>query len=465
MKKLFFILLLAIVLELKQEANAQIISNGSMANHVLAACGTDTIQGWGNNGSGQLGNGAPTVNLCYCDSVPVHTIISGGITAIATGSSHTLILKSDSTLWSWGYNGYGQVGDGTLTDSYTPTQLNSLSGIIGISAGSQYSLAVKSDGTVWAWGENYYGQLGVGDTTNRNAPVQVSGLTGMVAVSGGWGTSLALKNDGTVWGWGRGDYGAIGDGTYTQHLLPVQCNALTGMIAVASGGFRSVALKNNGAVWVWGSGPLGDGSGGNPTPVPAAITGVTAIATGYTHSLALKSDSTVWAWGINPYGEFGNGTTTNSSLPIQSTPISGVTAIGIGYGFSIARKYDGTIWSWGRNPEGQLGDGTRIERHNPVQALNFCELITSAQNIPSSFIEELLITPTLTTGEFTITFPHGMSEASISIYNLPGEKVYTETISGTQKEINIKTLPAGIYFVKVFDGEKYHCKKIIIEHD
>ena len=122
--------------------------------------------------------------------------------AIAGGDSHSLALKSDGTVWAWGYNGCGQLGDGSTTNRLTPVQVSGLTGVVAIAGGGSHSLALKSDGTVWAWGCNDYGQLGDGTTTNRLTPVQVSGLTGVVAIAGGGAHSLALKSDGTVWAWG-----------------------------------------------------------------------------------------------------------------------------------------------------------------------------------------------------------------------------------------------------------------------
>jgi hypothetical protein len=158
---------------------------------------------------------------------------------------HSLALKDDGTVWAWGYNGYGQLGNGTNTDSNVPVQVSGLTGITAIAWGGSHSLALKNDGTVWAWGYNGYGQLGNGTNTDSNLPVQVSSLTGITVIAGGSRHSLALKNDGTVWAWGYNGYGQLGNGTNTDSNVPVQVSGLTGITAIAGGGYHSLAIYPN----------------------------------------------------------------------------------------------------------------------------------------------------------------------------------------------------------------------------
>jgi Regulator of chromosome condensation (RCC1) repeat len=177
-----------------------------------------------------------------------------GVTAIAGGCYHTIALKSDGTVWAWGYNGYGQLGDGTTTDSYTPVQAlgpggsGYLTGVIAIASDGYHTIAMKSDGTVWTWGHNVVGQLGDGTTTDRYTPVQVLGpdgsgyLTGVIAITRGFYHTIALKSDGTGWAWGNNGNGELGDGTVTDRYTPVPVSGLTGVIAVAGGGSHTIAL-------------------------------------------------------------------------------------------------------------------------------------------------------------------------------------------------------------------------------
>jgi len=185
---------------------------------------------------------------------------------LAGGASHSLAIKTDGSLWGWGWNGYGQLGDGTTDDRSTPVQ--ALTGVAAVAAGGSHTLAIKTDGSLWAWGNNEYGQLGDGTTTYRLTPVQV--LSEVAAVSGGWYHTLALKTDGSLWAWGRNYDGEVGDGTNDDRLTPVQ--VLTGVAAVAAGGNHTLALKTDDSLWAWGynrSGQLGDGTTTDrPSPVP-----------------------------------------------------------------------------------------------------------------------------------------------------------------------------------------------------
>ena len=335
--------------------------------HNLALKSDGTVWAWGNNTYGQLGDGTSTNNRL----APVAVTGLTGITVISAGGDHSMALKSDGTVWTWGINWYGVLGDGTTTTRAIPGQVSGLSGVVAVAASYYHSLALKGDGTVWGWGENYYGNLGDGTRTDRPSPVPVSALTGVVAISSRFEHSLALKSDGTVWGWGRDDYGQLGDGGSgigVQRLVPVRASGLTGVVAVAGGQYHGVALTSDGTIWTWGFngfGALGDGTL-TDRPIPARAVGLagvrfTAIAAGSLHSLALRSDGTVWAWGLNDFGQLGDGTTTNRSAPVAVSGLTNAVAIAAGDDFSLALKNDGTVWAWGTGAEGQLGDGTTTQ--------------------------------------------------------------------------------------------------------
>jgi len=250
-------------------------------------------------------------------------------------------VKSDGTVWVWGGNSHGQLGDGTTTERHSPVQVVALNDCVAVAAGDSHSLAVKSDGTVWAWGQNNSGKLGDGTTIDRHAPVYISGLSGCVAVGGGWLHSLAVKSDGTVWAWGNNDYGQLGDGTTTDRHMPVQVSGLTGGVTMAAGLVHSLALKVDGTVWAWGGN--GDGRLGDGTTIrrhtPVQVSGLTdcirVVAGGY-HSLGLKSDGTVWAWGNNESGQLGDGTTAERHIPVQTNFLMNVTAMAAGWRHSLA---------------------------------------------------------------------------------------------------------------------------------
>jgi YD repeat-containing protein len=238
-----------------------------------------------------------------------------------------------------------------------------------------HTIAVKTDSTVWAWGANWDGQLGDGTTTDRSTPVQVSGLADVSAIAGGGSHTIALKTDGTVWAWGYNWHGQLGDGTTTDSSLPVQVSGLADVSAIAGGSYHTIVLKADGTVWAWGyngSGQLGDGTTTDrSTPVQVSgLADVAAIAGGYSHTIALKTDGTIWAWGWNEYGQLGDGTTTDRSSPVQVSGLSDVAAIAAGGHHTIVLKADGTVWAWGYNGSGQLGDGTTTHSSMPVQVVD-----------------------------------------------------------------------------------------------
>ncbi len=260
-----------------------------------------------------------------------------GILAMASMA----VAAPNGTVWDWGHNGNGQLGDNTTIDRLIPVQVSGLANVIDIVGGGEHSAALKSDGTVWTWGLNEYGQLGDGTTTQRLIPVQVSGLANVIDIVGGGEHSAVLKSDGTVWTWGYNGYGQLGDNTTINRLTPVQVSGLTNVINIAGGYFHSAALKSDGTVWTWGwngHGQLGDNTTINRL-IPVQVSGlanVIDIAGRYEHSAALKSDGTVWTWGYNGYGQLGDNTTINRLIPVQVSGLANVIDIAGGGYHTIA---------------------------------------------------------------------------------------------------------------------------------
>jgi len=345
----------------------------------------NSVNAWGANAFGQVGDGTTTER-----TLPVTVSGLSNVSAIAAGYQHTLAIKNDSTVWAWGDNTDGQLGVGNNTSSLVPVQVTALNQVVvAVTGGTAgyHSLALKADGTVWAWGRNADGQLGDGTTVSKNTPTQVVGLTNVVAISGGEYHSLAVRNDGTVWAWGRNNNGQLGNGTTTNSAVPVQVTGLTGFVGVAAGRFYSMALKADSTVWTWGQnlyGQLGDGTTTNSsTVVNVAGLKATAIIGGAFHALAIKGDSTVVGWGRNDYGQVGDGTLTQRTSPVAVNTINQVVGITAGTNYSLAVTVDNAVWSWGRNPNGQLGDGTLNGRLSPGLVLNLCstQCANTAQTI------------------------------------------------------------------------------------
>ena len=292
---------------------------------------------------------------------------------VAAGSYHSCALKVDNTVWCWGDNSFGQLGDGTTTERLTAVQVKSITGIVAIGAGGDHSCGLKSDGTVWCWGRNNNGQLGDGSTVNRNSPVQVASLTNVVNIALGYLHTLAVRSDGSARSWGDNTYGQLGDNSYTDRLTPVTVSGLTSGTQVSAGDFHSLARRSDGSVRAWGYnlyGQLGDGTTTTrATPISiSSLTGIWMVRAGGSHSLALKDDGTVRSWGSNYDGQLGNGSSTDAKSPVTVSGLSGIRSLGAGLDHSLAIKAsDGSVYAWGYNLFGQLGDGSYSSRATAVR--------------------------------------------------------------------------------------------------
>lgn len=362
--------------------------------HSLALKPDGTVWAWGKNDCGQLGDGT-TINK----SIPVQVQNLFGVVAIAAGDYHSLAVKSDGTVWAWGKNDCGQLGDDTTINRSTPVQVKGpdgsgyLTGVVAVAVGSNYSLALKSDGTVWAWGSNISGQLGDGTfSSGRYTPVQVQNLSDVVAIAAKGGHSLALKSDGTVWAWGVNGNGELGNGTTQGSTVPLKVLNLDGVVSIAAGYQHSLALKSDGTIWAWGrngEGQLGNGTYDSYKSVPVQVSYISngvMIAAGYSDSLALGSDGIAWGWGSNYFGEIGNAA-KYQRIPYQISGFYRAVTIEAGHLHSFAVKSDGTVWALGYNNCGQLGDGTATNRSTPIQVQN---LNISA---PVVSVESVIVSP------------------------------------------------------------------------
>jgi alpha-tubulin suppressor-like RCC1 family protein len=335
------------------------------ATHTLTARADGTVWAWGANASGQLGNNTTTAS-----STPVQVTRMGAVrrgqNTVAAGGTHSLAVRTDGTVLAWGANGNGQLGNGSTTNSSVPVQVSGLTGVVAVAAGTSYSAALRSDGTVWTWGLNTNGQLGDNSTTQRTTPVQASGLTGAARISAGGSHMLAVRTDGTAWSWGANGGGRLGLGDTTQRNVPTQITTLTGVGGVAAGADHSLAVRTDRTVASWGgngNGQLGLGDTTqrtSPTTV-AGLTGVAAVSAGSSDSFSLRTNGTAAGWGINASGQLGDGTTTQRTAPVAVGSLSGAVGIAAGGQHTVAARPDGAVWSWGANGSGQLGNGTTVQ--------------------------------------------------------------------------------------------------------
>lgn len=330
---------------------AQVVQISAGLSHMIARRSDGTVWTWGANNYGELGDDGPSRGTV----APVAGIFDA--VEVAAGGAHSLVRTASGTVLAFGQNGDGQLGDGTQTEPYRgrfqPRPVIGLDNVAHLSAGGFFSVAAKVDGSVWAWGFNGGGQLGDGTTTSRSTPTRVSGLTGVIEVSAGYAYTVARRNDGAIWAWGAGSgYGQIGDGgLYVDHLVPIQL-ALTGATQLAAGFLHSFAVAGDGGLWSWGSnttGALGDGTT-DSRPTPARVEGIGEVAmaaVGDYHSVALRRDGTVMTWGDNAWGQLGNGALTFRSAPTTVPGLAGIKQLAAGGTVSFALTAQGTVYEWG----------------------------------------------------------------------------------------------------------------------
>jgi alpha-tubulin suppressor-like RCC1 family protein len=340
---------------------------GYYYNHGLKSDGT--LWAWGYNGDGQLGDGTNTEQ-----TMPVQTQASlDGWLSIAAGYNHNAGLKSNGTIYTWGNNAAGQLGDAANSNRTTPILVGTDDHWISIDGGDAHTVGIKSDGTLWAWGFNEYGQLGDGSINNKNEPVKIGNDNKWVSVSAGLRTTLGIKSDGTLWAWGSNENGQlINDGNNSDQIVPVQIGTDNKWVSVEAGNLFSFGIKSDGTLWAWGLGEYGQLGDGTETlrnsPVQIGTDNRwVSVTAGYHHALGLKSDGTIWAWGLNEKGQLGDGTILQRNSPVQVESDNKWIKISAGASHSIGIKSDGTLWAWGENITGQLGNGTNTNSASPVQ--------------------------------------------------------------------------------------------------
>jgi len=333
---------------------------------------------WGYNTNYQLGD-----NTAVTKSSPVQTVAGGANwQQVACGYYHTAAIKTDGTLWVWGFSMNGGIGDNTMLTRASPVQtIAGGTNWAQVAVGNRQTAAIKNDGSLWLWGGDAYGQLGDNTRVDKSSPVQtVAGGNNWKQVSAGYGHTAAIKTDGTLWAWGWNPYGQLGDNTRVSKSSPVQTIAGgTNWAQVACGQYSTVAVKTDGSLWTWGNnsnGELGDNAISVPksSPVQTVAGGnnwkqVAFSPAGY-HVAAIKTDGTLWTWGNNVYGNLGQGTIVNGASPAQT--VAGGNnwkSVACGSSHTAAVKTDGSLWTWGRDTYGQLGDNTRVHKSSPVQTI------------------------------------------------------------------------------------------------
>jgi alpha-tubulin suppressor-like RCC1 family protein len=335
----------------------------------------DQLWAWGDNTFGAVGDNTNTVSR----STPRQEFTSSTNWDQISASDNVLAVKTNGTLWAWGRDSGGELGDNTsLIDKSTPVQVGTATNWKQISASSSHSTAIKTDGTLWSWGVNTVGQLGDGTVTAKSTPVQVGTATNWKQVTAGSTYTLAIKTDGTLWSWGQNSNGQLGDGTIAVRVIPTQeFTSSTNWKQVEAGSGHTVAIKTDGTLWAWGrndNGQIGDNTqgtlGANSRSTPRQVGTATnwkQVDAGGGTTAAIKTDGTLWAWGGNSAGQVGDNTNASRSTPTRVGTSNNWKQVSVGLNNIGAIKTNGTLWTWGWNANGQLGDNTLLSRSTPIQ--------------------------------------------------------------------------------------------------
>ena len=345
---------------------------------------------WGYNGQGELGDGTTRARLAPTIVVGLST----GVTALATEFFHTCALTQSGSVKCWGFNDDGQLGDGTTTTSLIPVDVVGLSqGVVAIATGYNHTCALTRIGGVQCWGSNFAGQLGNRSTADSSTPVHVFGLgAGVVALAGGDFYTCALTSSGGIKCWGDNTYGQLGDGTDLERHAPRAVEGLTtGVAALAAGGGHTCAVTATGGAKCWGdnvNGRLGDGTTVDrhtPVDVVGLTSGVASVSAGDISTCALTTAGGVKCWGDNVKGQLGDGTTTNRKTAVDVLGLSaGISGLAVGGNHTCALTSGGALKCWGWNAYGQLGDGTRTTRLTPTDSKIFSGLVRARAKFTTS---------------------------------------------------------------------------------
>ena len=339
------------------------------------------LYGWGLTTGGQIGLDSGSGAISVPTQVgAVETWVKGG----QGGQTSDMAVRSDGTLWAWGTNPYGELGQGNTTLSSTPVQVgsgtdwlktgdvrdNTVCSSAHYDGGSAMQI-IKSDGTLWGWGRNVFGVLGQGNTTDYSSPVQVGSGTDWIQIANGASHIVALKSGGTMWTWGHGFYGALGLGANDSESSPVQVGSLTTWRHVGATSRNTYAVKTDNTLWAMGqgsNGEVGDGTTNNRNSPVQIGTSFSRVYGSRNTGMAIKTDGTLWAWGNNSQGMLGLGDTTKRSEPIQVGSLSDYYMCGHGGSYTNSfLRTDSSLWTVGKNTNGLLGNDAASNESSPVQ--------------------------------------------------------------------------------------------------
>jgi alpha-tubulin suppressor-like RCC1 family protein len=462
--------LLILILVLSYSSFSQcFISVSSGYGHVAGKKSNGTIWVWGSGAYGQLGN--------LTDTDEYSPILLSNLNEwklVKSSYINTFCIKNDKSLWGTGSNVFGGLGIGsTINYVSTLTQITNSFNWKDIAPGDYFTIGLKYDNTLWSWGQNDGYQLGLGICcSNVLTPTQIGTQNDWKMISSSYARAgFALKDNGTLWGWGSNPSGMLGPSNLSIRQVPTQLNSDMDWSIISAGESHILAIKNNGTLWGWGSGDYGETGDSLPvnyfrsTPTQVGIDhDWVTISTGIDISFAIKSNGSLWAWGKNDVGQLGDGTFVNKRQPVQIGTATNWNTVSAGWQHVVATKSDGSLWTWGSNDVGQLGNGTTVAYTTPtLLPIDGC-VLSNETFTPAQPV--LTVSPNPAQNELQIAYKGVSVVNSIVIYDLSGRVVYTTSpmASSTFSAIlNISELQSGSYVVVLKNGEKKVVSKQLIK--
>jgi len=448
MRKITIILMLTFSVGMTAQCFRKVVAG---EDHYIAISQDGTLWAWGENSLGQLGDGTSTDKI-----TPVQISTDNTWMSVSVSDRHSMAIKANGTLWAWGNDNYQALGNGANNDSYFPIQIGTDTNWREVSAGERGTVAIKTDGTLWVWGTNTSGYLGNGAGIGfvSNVPIQLGTANDWLTISGNGRHCVAVKTNGTLWAWGLNDYGQVGTGNTTNVMTPVQIGTATNWKSVDASSSVSFAFKTDNSLHGWGYTAGMTFEYLTPQQVGADTNWKTFSIKKRAQSqfiLLTKTNGTLWGWGSDSYQQLGNGAAGSYATPTQiGTENNWENAIA-GYRQSIGIKTNGTVWAWGdtdlvENP----GTGSYVD--SPVQY--GCTSLSIEENT----FDSLTIFPNPVSDVLNISsefFP-----ASVTVYDLNGRK-YNTYYNEQSQSLNVSALSSGMYMLIIESGENMVYKKFI----